>query len=272
MSKVRFNIEGTDGFTFAKRMIKLAWDKAQVSGLGFLQDRGPGISEDQVWQNALHRGDYPGGNLGKQHEGDASADYVFGRMMKLHFAFGPDFVEGDNSAYRADYQSFCWSFPNFEALALAAAESLGVKAAQGPIPRVYQVFSKKADHTGTSWRSLQVKEGADRYGNSVLRDVHYDEARKYVEQHGRDFDRYQEMSDDNRTPYCNLSVKECREQTFLMEQGSQGRGPWATYVSPAERQVSGFVASTEKFLNDEGAEGRGPRSADAVAAEKARNA
>lgn len=125
-----YKIKGVDGETFAKRLMKLAWDASGVFGMGRLQDRGPTVTEEQVWDNTRGRGDYPAlpGVIGGQNPaaGRADADYVFGRMMKVHYKYGSDFVQGEDRPYRLDYQSFAGKYPNFQALVKATAESLGV--------------------------------------------------------------------------------------------------------------------------------------------------
>lgn len=123
---VRYEVSGATGEQLAKRMFKLAWDACGgPQGLGFLQDRGSAVTEDQVWERAVGAGDYSGTFSAKK--GQAYGDYVFGRMMKLYFEFGDSFVQGGNGAWRRDYQSFCGKYPNFQSLAKAAAKSLGVK-------------------------------------------------------------------------------------------------------------------------------------------------
>jgi hypothetical protein len=114
----------------AKRAFFLAFTAARgPSWLGFLQDRGPGVSEDEVWANVLGRGDYQGGALPRQERGEFYGDYVFGRMLKLRIAV--DNATGTVSVYDGnpdiDYQAWCGrgGYPSYAALVEAAAGSLG---------------------------------------------------------------------------------------------------------------------------------------------------
>jgi hypothetical protein len=114
--------------SFAKRMLYLAWNACGGTfGLGFLQDN-PAASEDEVWNNTVNTGDYPfrSAVISNAKKNEVSADYVFGRMMKLYFIMTEDGIEIHNNEWRADYQSFCRTYPNAAALVDAAAKSLGV--------------------------------------------------------------------------------------------------------------------------------------------------
>ena len=120
---MRWNVTGSTGEQLAKRMLKLAWDACGGAfGMGFLQDRGSGVSEDEVWKQAVDGLDYASH---QNKPGKVYADYVFGRMMKLSFAWGDGWVEGeDRVGWRRDYQAFCGKYPTFAALVEAAANSL----------------------------------------------------------------------------------------------------------------------------------------------------
>ena len=128
---IRFEVTGATGEQLAKRMFKLAWDACGgPSGFGFFQDRGSAMTEDQIWQQAVGAGDYPGSAM-KAKAGQAHGDYVFGRMMKLYFNFGPSYVEARRDMkWRHDYQGFSGKYPTFEHLARAAAASLGVQVGE----------------------------------------------------------------------------------------------------------------------------------------------
>jgi hypothetical protein len=136
---IRFEVTGATGEQLAKRMFKLAWDACGgPSGYGFFQDRGPAMTEDQIWERAIGNGDYPG--MGRAKPGRADGDFVFGRMMKLGFLFGDSYVEGcATTTWRRDYQGFCGKYPDFASLAKAAAESLGV-ALVGPLQTVANII------------------------------------------------------------------------------------------------------------------------------------
>ena len=105
---MRYPVE--NGRAVASRMLKLAWDASSVMGMGIFQDRGPKVSEEEIFKMAATAT-------------RVNADYICGRMMKLYFEFGEDFVEGSGS-WRADYQSFCHKYPSFESLVEAAEISL----------------------------------------------------------------------------------------------------------------------------------------------------
>lgn len=97
------------------------------SGMGVFQDRGPNVTEDQVWQNVQTRGDYPG--FPDERPGRAYGDYVFGRMMKLSVEYsekdGTIKIRDDEP--RPDYQG--WSgqvYPTYLSLFQEAASQLGL--------------------------------------------------------------------------------------------------------------------------------------------------
>lgn len=126
---IELNDAGITGEVLAKRMFKLAWDACgRAVGMGVLQDRGPDVSEDAVWECANGKHDYPMREAAQG--GKANSDYVFGRMMKLWFNYGLDFVASEHGTaeypYRPDYQGFAYRYPTFFSLATAAAVSLRV--------------------------------------------------------------------------------------------------------------------------------------------------
>lgn len=107
---------GVSGEALAKRMLKLAWDASSVRGMGVLQDRGPALSEDDIWSRKSDNG------FGCK-EGTINADYVFGRMMKLRLGYDATSVTIDDEYWSPDYQSFCRRFNNAEHLFDAAVAS-----------------------------------------------------------------------------------------------------------------------------------------------------
>jgi hypothetical protein len=127
MAQLMFKVTGTNGETLAKRMIKLAWDESTVNGMGFLQDRGV-QTEDAVWKAVKGRRDYGGlGVEADEEDGEyrkVSADYVFGRMMKLTIEYGLDSIKGYSGEWHVEYQSFCRAYKDIESLARTAAASL----------------------------------------------------------------------------------------------------------------------------------------------------
>jgi hypothetical protein len=114
-----FKVEGISGEALAKRMLKLAWDASRTVGLGFLQDRGPGLSEDDLWKRGCD-------NMGRTGGGRVSTDYLFGRMMKLRFEYNEEGIVIGTDVWRPDYQSFCTKYRNLEFLAESAAASFKV--------------------------------------------------------------------------------------------------------------------------------------------------
>jgi hypothetical protein len=100
------------------------------AGMGWLQNN-PSATEEDVWKNvhtAPLGGDYPSGHinvLGGTKPGSVSADYVFGRMMKLNFDYGPDSVTlDDGRTPRQDYQSWCVTYKSYPDVFAAAMKSL----------------------------------------------------------------------------------------------------------------------------------------------------
>lgn len=105
----------------AKRIVFLAWKACGgPMGMGILQNN-PGAGEAEVWKQAFGRGDY--GGMGAK-AGQVYADYVFGRMMKLTLSWDASSVTLSDAECRLDYQSWCSTYPTYEALAKAAIASL----------------------------------------------------------------------------------------------------------------------------------------------------
>jgi hypothetical protein len=129
---MKYKIEGVSGEVFAKRMVFLAWKACGGPvGMGFLQDRGSNVPEDDLWKHAYNNADYSGGRklLGPRDSHEVYCDYVMGRMMKFGVKFEDDFIEvREPSNWRSDYESFCYVYKDFPALIKAAAESLKVTA------------------------------------------------------------------------------------------------------------------------------------------------
>ena len=105
---MRFECE--DSTALAKRMLYLAWQAGKVVGMGVLQDK-PGATEDDVW-------------LVASYWNGVSGDYIFGRMMKINFEFGPNYIEFQSEPTRPEYQSWGLKYPTYKALAEAGVESL----------------------------------------------------------------------------------------------------------------------------------------------------
>ena len=125
---MKITVDGATVEDFVKRAMFLAWKACGGPlGMGAFQDA-PDSGEAEVWTNITGAGDYPGkpsGLAGFRHAGEAYADYVFGRMMKLCIKHNEHGVEITHDDWTADYQAFCPTYPNAEALFAATAESLG---------------------------------------------------------------------------------------------------------------------------------------------------
>jgi hypothetical protein len=122
------------GTLWVEAVVRRAFHLAFVAcggptGMGFLQDRGPNVTEDQVWENVQTRGDYPANPNSRPDR--AYGDYVFGRMMKLSVTYsqkdGTIQIRDDEPRY--DYQGWCRKYPTYAALFEAAASQLGVTLA-----------------------------------------------------------------------------------------------------------------------------------------------
>ena len=107
--------------TLVKRIVYLAWQASTVGGMGFLQDRGPEQSEDDVWEHAYDNKDYA---LSYNQEGRIYCDYVMGRMMKLNVEWDKDHVTLPDTQPRCDYQSWCLKYPTYADLLNQAQQSL----------------------------------------------------------------------------------------------------------------------------------------------------
>ena len=108
-----------------KRAFYLAWKACGgTHGLGWLQDRGSDMSEDQVWNAVFNSTDYPGGGFNNNKPGKVYGDYVFGRMMKMGLKWSENWVESPGIKPRLDYQAWCDKYDSYETLINAAIESL----------------------------------------------------------------------------------------------------------------------------------------------------
>jgi hypothetical protein len=107
-----------------KRIFYLAYQASSVVGKGILQEQ-HGATEEDVWQNILTAGDYPGNHhLRRQEQGMYDADYVFGRMMKLYIKVTDDGIELPDKEPKRMYQAWCVTYPTYQALLDAAKASL----------------------------------------------------------------------------------------------------------------------------------------------------
>ena len=121
------------GLDIAREMMWLAWQACGGPvGMGAFQNR-PGATRDDVWKQAIGGRDYPGGIKAADGPGIATGDYVFGRMMKIHFTFDADSVTVPDGAQQPDYQAWCTTYATYDDLAKAAIESLDHPKAE-PLP------------------------------------------------------------------------------------------------------------------------------------------
>ena len=104
-----------NGMELAKEMLWLAWQACGgTTGMGWLQDR-PGATKENIWNN-----------VGVRQGNRVDADYVFGRMMKLHLEYDNKSVIYDDRELTLDYQSWCGTYPTYKDLESSAIASLGV--------------------------------------------------------------------------------------------------------------------------------------------------
>lgn len=104
--------EGRTGEAVARRMLWLAYEASVPVGMGFLHYTTK-ATEDDVFKAAYN-----------SHRQEVSADYVFGRMIKLVIRFTDNMVDIPESRPRIDYQSWCRQYPTHDDLLLATLESL----------------------------------------------------------------------------------------------------------------------------------------------------
>lgn len=112
---------GLTGLAVARRLLFLAYEASRVVGRGRLQAR-PDQTEEDVWKQN-ERGD-GGIKFRPDPAGEVHADYVFGRMLKLSFKYGDDFIDIGDQAPHPEYQSWVQQYPTYQALAQAAIDAL----------------------------------------------------------------------------------------------------------------------------------------------------
>lgn len=102
----------------------LAYNSSQVFGMGFCRQR-DNVTEDDVFNNILNRGDYPSAfNLPVT---GLYADYVFGRMMKTRFETKHDKIVVLNEKLHPDFQSWCRAYRSYNELFNKAAKELNIE-------------------------------------------------------------------------------------------------------------------------------------------------
>jgi len=115
--------------SLAKRILFLAYEASGVMGMGAFQER-DAITEEQVWNNVVTKGDYGGFSHDSEN---LYADYVFGRMMKTRFTLKDNTItyNGDDKP-RVGYQSWGSKYKSHTKLFQAALKSLGMTEQVNP--------------------------------------------------------------------------------------------------------------------------------------------
>lgn len=106
----------------AREIFWLAWQASQAFGMGLLQDN-PTATKEQVWNNILCAGDYPGRSL-SPHKEELSADYVFGRPIKLVILMEKNRLELRDTLPHEEYQGWALKYPTVLDLITAAKENI----------------------------------------------------------------------------------------------------------------------------------------------------
>ena len=110
---------------FVKRAFYLLYNACGgTAGMGFLQVRNE-ATEDDVWNNVVDNGDYPGPSRSKV--GSPYGDYVFGRMMKWGCKFNKDEIKFREGKFDRSYQAFSREYKNNKAIADAVMKSFNIK-------------------------------------------------------------------------------------------------------------------------------------------------
>lgn len=116
-------VGGKTGEEIAKRMMFLAYEAAQVFGMGAMQAV-DGATEEQVWERIVTNADRLVSTAPRQTT-TISADYCYGRMMKIGCEVRGDHIEIIGpSKFTRDYQSWCHKYPTANDLGAAVIASL----------------------------------------------------------------------------------------------------------------------------------------------------
>lgn len=100
-----------------KEAFWLAWKACGgPMGLGYLQNN-PNATKDAVWENVVNSGDY---EHCPNEPNKVSADYVFGRMMKVGFEWDENSITFRDDIPQPDYQGWCKKYPTRKDLVEAA--------------------------------------------------------------------------------------------------------------------------------------------------------
>lgn len=131
-----YTVTGISTEDVVKRILFICYSRTNFpTGMGILQVRN-GATEQQVFDGAYHKTDYPGGRIGIRDENSLDADYVFGRMMKIRLAWTDSTVSISPDSFRFDYQSWMSQkdLRNADDLMRLAAKELNFKwASEGAL-------------------------------------------------------------------------------------------------------------------------------------------
>ena len=127
---MKIKIIGDDNKTkdFLKEVFWLAWNgTGGTSGAGLFQDN-PTASKDDIFNNIINKGDYPGGAGPRDaKEGKYRADYVFGRCMKMYVTVKENEITIYNSKIDLGYQTWGRKYSSYKKLFEEVYEKTGIK-------------------------------------------------------------------------------------------------------------------------------------------------
>ena len=108
----------------AEEMLWLAWNACRGSrGMGVFQDN-PEASKEDVVHNVKTSGDYPV-DLKNSEDNHYTADYVFGRMMKLRIDWEDGNIILPVFEPSPEFQEWASVYPSYEELLDAALKTAG---------------------------------------------------------------------------------------------------------------------------------------------------
>jgi len=118
---------------FLKNMFFLAYEACGgTTGMGFMQSN-PDATADEVFENICNHGDYSG--IGADiDDSRLSADYVFGRMMKLSVEISDKTVTLPDMKPEVCRQGWAMKYKSYKSLAKAAM-ALSKTSPKSPIDR-----------------------------------------------------------------------------------------------------------------------------------------
>lgn len=107
----------------AKEAMWLAYQASGAVGLGVLHERGGEERAKVIEHTARAQSDYA-----KEHKlpEEVSADYCFGRMMKIILRCKDGTLSCSDGEPRGDYQSWAGKYPTYAALIDTAEKSLSI--------------------------------------------------------------------------------------------------------------------------------------------------